>query len=126
MWRWKRSLNASDSTGLSTAGKRTSPAAASSSAPEPTNTVFGVSTPARQAASIWARLSWTRDITSQREKGTMNHGSSRAAWRESGQMNSSWLGKATARCGRLGPTVSSQVMNASSSASGSGQTRAVA
>ena len=126
MWRWKRSLNASDSTGLSTAGKRISPAAAWSSAPELTKTVFGVSTPARQAASIWARLSCTLLITSQRENGTMNHGSSRSAWRESGQMNSSWLGKTTARCGSCGPRVSSQVRKASSSASGLGQTRPAA
>ena len=56
----------------------------------------------------------------------MNHGSSRSAWRESGQMNSSWLGKTTARCGSVGPSVSSQVRNASSSSSGLGQTRPAA
>ncbi len=56
----------------------------------------------------------------------MNQGSSRPAWRESGQMNSSWLGKTTARCGSCAPRVSSEVRNASSSASGSGQTRPAA
>ena len=67
--RRNRVLKASDSTGLKTQGKPTSCAPRSRSSAESTNTVFGVSTPTRQAASIWARLSCRRRIVSQRENG---------------------------------------------------------
>src|SRR5665648_325240 len=77
---------------------------------------------ARPDGGRLARLSCTRCIASQREKGTMNQGSSRSAWRESGQMYSSWLGQTTAGRGSRAPSSSSQVRKASSSASGSGQT----
>ena len=61
-------------------------------------------------------------MTSQRENGMRYQRSSRSACRESGQMNSSWVGKTTAGCGRRRPSSSRKARKASSSARGSGQT----
>ena len=99
-------MNASDSTGLKMAGKPISSAPRSRSSSESTNTVFGVSTPTRQAASIWARLSCSRCMVSQRENGMRNHFSRRSAFLEMGQMYWSWVGNSTGRLGNRGPRAS--------------------